>query len=62
MIKPEEKPVHSMDVAALVEKIREGYTIKRVDKHTTKKTTTLWCNRKQKCINLTKSFFPNKIR
>ena len=38
MIKPEEKPVHSMDVVALVEKIREGYTIKRVDKHTTKKT------------------------
>jgi hypothetical protein len=38
MIKPEEKPVHSMNVDALVEKIREGYTIKRVDKHTTKKT------------------------
>ena len=36
MIKPEEKPVHSMNVDALVEKIREGYTIKRVDKHTTK--------------------------
>lgn len=38
MIKPEEKPVHSMNVDALVEKIREGYTIKRVDKHTVKKT------------------------
>ena len=38
MIKPEEKPIHSMDIAALEAKIKEGYTITRVDKHTTKKT------------------------
>ncbi len=38
MIKTEEKPVHSMDVDGLVAKIKEGYTINRVDKHTTKKT------------------------
>jgi CRISPR/Cas system-associated exonuclease Cas4 (RecB family) len=38
MIKTEEKPVHSMDVDGLVLKIKEGYTINRVDKHTTKKT------------------------
>ena len=38
MIKPEEQPIHPMDVAGLIQKIQEGYTIKRVDKHTTKKT------------------------
>jgi CRISPR/Cas system-associated exonuclease Cas4 (RecB family) len=38
MIKQEEKPVHSMDIAALEAKIKEGYTINRVDKHTVKKT------------------------
>jgi CRISPR/Cas system-associated exonuclease Cas4 (RecB family) len=38
MIKPEEKPIHPMDIAGLEAKIKEGYTITRVDKHTTKKT------------------------
>jgi CRISPR/Cas system-associated exonuclease Cas4 (RecB family) len=38
MIKPEEQPIHPIDVAGLIQKIQEGYTIKRVDKHTTKKT------------------------
>jgi len=38
MIKPEEQPIHPMDVSGLIQKIQEGYTIKRVDKHTTKKT------------------------
>ena len=38
MIRPEEKPIHSIDIAGLEAKIKEGYTIKRVDKHTTKKT------------------------
>jgi len=38
MIKPEEKPIHPIDIAGLEAKIKEGYTITRVDKHTTKKT------------------------
>lgn len=38
MVKKEKAPVHSMDVAALTEKIQSGYTINRVDKHTQKKT------------------------
>ncbi len=32
MIKPEEKPIHPIDIAGLEAKIKEGYTITRVDK------------------------------
>ena len=38
MIRQEQKPIHSMDIAGLEQRIKEGYTIKRVDKHTIKKT------------------------
>ena len=38
MVKKEVRPVHTMDIAGLVAKIKEGYTINRVDKHTIKKT------------------------
>ena len=38
MIKPEEKPIHPMDIAGLTEKIQSGYTINRIDKQTQKKT------------------------
>ena len=38
MVKKEVPPVHPMDIAGLEAKIKEGYTINRVDKHTIKKT------------------------
>jgi CRISPR/Cas system-associated exonuclease Cas4 (RecB family) len=38
MIKKEELPIHPMDVAGLTEKIKEGYTVNRIDKQTQKKT------------------------
>jgi CRISPR/Cas system-associated exonuclease Cas4 (RecB family) len=38
MVKKEVLPAHPMDVAGITEKIKEGYTINRIDKHTQKKT------------------------
>ena len=38
MTKAEEKQIHPMNIAELEAKIKEGYTINRVDKHTVKKT------------------------
>lgn len=38
MVKKEVLPAHSMDVEGITEKIKEGYTINRIDKHTQKKT------------------------
>ena len=38
MVKKEVLPAHPMDVAGITEKIKEGYTINRTDKHTQKKT------------------------
>jgi CRISPR/Cas system-associated exonuclease Cas4 (RecB family) len=38
MVKKEVIPAHPMDVAGITEKIKEGYTINRIDKHTQKKT------------------------
>jgi len=38
MVKKEVLPAHPMDVAGITEKIKEGYIINRIDKHTQKKT------------------------
>ena len=38
MERPEEEPVHPMDVLGLTEKIQSGYTINRISKQTQKKT------------------------
>jgi CRISPR/Cas system-associated exonuclease Cas4 (RecB family) len=38
MVKKDKPPVHPMDTDGLVEKIKEGYTVNRVDKQTQKKT------------------------
>jgi len=38
MVKKEKPPVHSIDADGLTEKIKSGYIINRIDKHTQKKT------------------------